>query len=29
MNTNAYIIVKDYKINNRFDGYSLSTNGTN
>lgn len=25
MNTNAYIIVKEYKLNNRLDGYNLST----
>jgi hypothetical protein len=24
MNTNAYIIVKEYKMNNRCDGYNLS-----
>jgi|JI6StandDraft_1071083.scaffolds.fasta_scaffold1820725_1 hypothetical protein len=24
MNTNAYIIVKEYKMNNRCDGYGLS-----
>jgi hypothetical protein len=29
MNTNAYIIVKEYKVNNRLDGYPLSTFGTN
>ncbi len=25
MNTNAYIIVKEYKVNNRCDGFNLST----
>jgi len=24
MNTNAYVIIKDYKINHRYDGYPLS-----
>lgn len=29
MNTNAYIIVKEYKLNNRGDGYGLSKNSLN